>query len=109
MLTKVKELDSAFNCLSNEQKVEEFKLLERLLGEMRSRIDAIQVLESTDETPSDPDLTCRVCNMRFKKIQFLKRHVNGHMRNSCEICKKDFARRRALVMHMKIEHKVPLE
>jgi len=103
---KVTELDSAFNCLSREQKVEELELLERLLGEMRSRISAVKELESTEEEVSNPDLACRVCNMKFKKIQFLKRHVNGHTRNSCELCKKDFARRRALVMHMKNEHKI---
>ena len=106
---KVTELDSAFNCLSREQKVEELELLERLLGEMRSRISAVKELESTEEEVSNPDLACRVCNMKFKKIQFLKRHVNGHTRNSCELCKKDFARRRALVMHMKNEHKVQME
>lgn len=47
-----------------------------------------------------------MCNIKFKNVQFLKRHVNSHMRNSCELCGKDFVRRRALIIHMKKEHKV---
>ena len=54
----------------------------------------------------DPNLSCNMCNMKFEKIQFLKKHINSHARNVCEFCDQDFARRRALVIHMKKEHKV---
>lgn len=106
---KVKELESAFDCLSKEQKVGELELLEQLLKEMRSRIGTNKELESTDKATSNPDLTCRLCNIKFKNVQFLKRHVNSHMRNSCELCEKDFVRRRALIIHMKKEHKVEVK
>ena len=51
-------------------------------------------------------LTCSVCGVSFKKTQFYERHVRGHAKNTCGSCGLSFTRRRALVLHMREEHKV---